>query len=107
MQGRGEKFVTYGPSDDYLQDFRKHGVEMSAQGLSLKILPRYQGLALDHFMKSYALKSVIFLHNVKEKTDAMKYWKTEKKNMSAGHDTQDIVSIYPLCKAIPNILSQG
>ena len=106
MQGRGEKFDTYGlgPSDDYiLQDFRKHGVEMSAQGLTLKILPRYQGLALDHFMKGNAQKGVILLHGVKTETDALKYWETEKKNVSAGHGTQEILSIYPLCKVIKNI----
>ena len=110
MQGKGEKFDTYGqgPSDDYiLQDFRKHGVEMSAQGLSLKILPRYQGLALDHFLKSNAQKGVILLHGVKEEKDVPKYWKTEKKNVTAGHDTHERLSIYPLCKATYNIPTQG
>ena len=102
MQGRGEKFDMYGgSSNDYiLQDFRKHGVEMSAQGLSLKILPRYQGLAIDHDWKSQAQKSVIFLHGVKTITDALKYWDTDKKNLSAGNFTQEIFSIYPLCNAI-------
>ena len=103
MQGRGEKFEMYGlgPSNDYiLQDFRKHGVEMSAQGLSLKILPRYQGLAVDHYWKSQAQKSVIFLHGVKNITGALKYWETDKKNLSAGNFTQEIVSIYPLCNAM-------
>ena len=103
MQGRGEKFEVYGlgPSNDYiLQDFRNHGVEMSAQGLSLKILPRYQGLAVDHYWMSQAQKSVIFLHNVKKITDALKYWETDKTNISGGNFTQEIYSIYPLCNAI-------
>ena len=93
MQGKGDRFSAYGQSaDDYiLQDFRKHGLNLVSQGLSLKIFPRFNGFALDKFMKDQATPNVVLYHGVKKDEDILKNENTQlltKKNKS--HSLQSL-----------------
>ena len=101
MQGRGEKFYPYGqPRDEYiLEDFRRNGVSLSSMGISLKILPRYHGIALDRLWKGHAAQNVVLLHGVKNNKDVMKFWQTFDITANQFKNQQDpLTSIYPLCK---------
>ena len=83
MQGKGDKFSAYGQStDDYiLQDFRKHGLDLVSQGLSLKIFPRFNGFALDKFMKDQATPNVVLYHGVKNEKDILQTWQTKENEI--------------------------
>ena len=101
MQGRGEKFYPYGqPRDEYiLEDFRRNGVSLSSMGISLKILPRYHGIALDRLWKGHAAQNVVLLHGVKNNKDVMKFWQTFNITANQFKNQPDpLTSIYPLCK---------
>ena len=101
MQGRGDKFApwTDGPRNDYiLTDFRKNGVEMKSQGISLKIFPRFHGFALDNFMKKNASEHVVFLHAAKKKDDVLEVWQTSDNLTMHSHNLDSQLSIYPHCR---------
>ena len=111
MQGKGDKFSAYGQStDDYiLQDFRKHGLDLVSQGLSLKIFPRFNGFALDKFMKDQATPNVVLYHGVKKDEDILQTWQSEENEKKKRYFLQNSLNvtkqpekgskiIYPLCK---------
>ena len=94
MQGSGEKFKAYGtPKDDYiLKKFRDNGVDMESQGLSLKIMPRFNGFAMDENAKDKASKNVAFFHGYKNDKGVLEVWK------DTFNATSNSTSIYPLCQ---------
>ena len=94
MQGSGGKYSAYGqPEEDYiLKKFRENGVELKMQGLSLKILPRFNGFAMDNDAKNQATKSVAFLHGYKNDKGVLEVWKT------IVNSTDNSTSIYPHCQ---------
>ena len=92
MQGLYDKFDAYNPQkgDSANEKFRERGVVREAFNISLKILPRFHGVALDMDMKDKATENVIFLHGVKRPYHVFKLWNYRE---SFGKH-----SMYPLCQ---------
>jgi len=80
MQGLYDKFDAYNPQkgDSVNEKFHERGVVKEAFNISLKILPRFHGVALDMSMKDKATGNVIFLHGVKNTRMCSNYGITER-----------------------------
>ena len=63
------------------------------KGISLRILPRFQGLALDYKARERTTESVVLWHGFKKATDVLKIWNSTV-NSRGQH------SIYPLCQVL-------
>ena len=92
MQGLYDKFDAYNPQkgDSANEKFHERGVVREAFNISLKILPRFHGVALDVTVKDKATENVIFLHGVKNQEYVFKLWNYKE---SFGQQT-----LYPLCQ---------
>ena len=74
-----------------MKKFREIGVVREAFNMSLKILPRFHGMALDMNMKEKATENVIFFHGVKKHEDLFKLW--NYKEASYGQQ-----KLFPHCR---------
>ena len=66
---------------------------LSKKGISLRILPRFQGLALDYKARERTTDSVVLWHGFKKAADVLKIWNSTV-NSRGQH------SIYPLCQVL-------
>jgi hypothetical protein len=73
-----------------IQGFSAKGIEINKNGISLKLVPRFQGFMVD-YMVAERSKSAIFWHGVKNPDVLQKHWKVQKDNTT-----------YPKCQPIEN-----
>ena len=90
MQGFYDKFEPYGPQkgDAMAEQFRDRGITIEAFNISLKILPRFHGMAVDINMKEKATDNIVFLHGVKDKKTVLGLWHNGGVNQT----------LYPTCQ---------
>ena len=87
----GEWLEAYRDADDeMLRQFRAEGIELNKNGISLKLVPRFQGFMVD-YMVAERSKSAIFWHGVKNSDVLQKHWQVQKDNTT-----------YPKCQPIGN-----
>ena len=93
LQGLYDKFEAYEAqkNDEVNKQFRQHGLVKESFNISLKILPRYNGMTVDLNMKDRATENVIFLHGVKEYQELLKFW--NYREVSFGEQ-----KVYPHCQ---------
>ena len=87
----GEWLEPYRDADDeMLRKFRAKGIELHKNGISLKLVPRFQGFMVD-YMVAERSESAIFWHGVKNPEVLQKHWKVQEDNTT-----------YPKCQPIEN-----
>ena len=91
----GEWLEPYRDADDeMLRKFRAKGIELNKNGISLKLVPRFQGFMVD-YMVAERSKSAIFWHGIKNSDVLQKHWKVQEDNTT-----------YPKCQPIGNEASE-
>ena len=91
----GEWLEPYRDADDeMLRKFRAKGIELNKNGISLKLVPRFQGFMVD-YMVAERSKSAIFWHGIKNSDVLQKHWKVQEDNTT-----------YPKCQPIGNKASE-
>ena len=107
MQGKGDKFSTYGQSTDnyILQDFRKHGLDIVSQGISLRIFPQFNnGFALDNIMKDLATQNVVLYHGFKKEEGILQPWQSEENEIQNIYSPLHYVNMTKQPEKVKNII---
>ena len=93
--GMGQWKEAYKDADDeMLRKFRASGLNLTKNGLSLRLFPRFKGFMVD-YMAAERSKSAVFWHGVKNTDIVEKHWKVQEDD-----------TIFPKCVAIENTLKK-